>query len=215
MPSCAFQKFENNLLQEVYNILDSHYRLNHVGKGRRGLGHITRSGVLMLCAAWELYLEELLLESVQILTERAEGPRDLPKKVYKEIAHHVRSVKDESKPLDMAGDGWKNVFESHAKNGIGGINTPKSTQIDPLFEKYLGLEELSSCWSYGKGDIDHFVSIRGDIAHRGRDAGYVHKGTLTRYKEVIYTSCIETDNHVADYIRDNPPSGNSPWYRRH
>jgi len=50
MPSTSFLKFETNMLTDVDRIISSHTQLNHDGRGRRGLGHITRSGVLMLCA---------------------------------------------------------------------------------------------------------------------------------------------------------------------
>ena len=70
----------------------------------RGLGHITRSGVLMLCAAWELYLEELLIESARVIVDRAASPDDLPEKVQKEIAKTVRDSKHELKPLQLAGE---------------------------------------------------------------------------------------------------------------
>jgi len=66
------------MLDDVDRLIESHGQLNHDGMGRRGLGHITRSGVLMLCAAWELYLEEMLVESVRILIRRATSPNQLP-----------------------------------------------------------------------------------------------------------------------------------------
>jgi hypothetical protein len=95
MPSVALQKFERNLLKDVDRISQSHDQLNHDGLGRRGLGHITRSGVLMLCAAWELYLEELLVESVRLFIHRAISPDQLPQYVQKEIAKTVRESKHE------------------------------------------------------------------------------------------------------------------------
>lgn len=99
MPSNALAKFESNLLVDVDRLIESHGQLNHQGMGRRGLGHITRSGVLMLCAAWELYLEEVLVESARIIIDRAASPDDLPRKVQQEIAKAVRESKHELKPL--------------------------------------------------------------------------------------------------------------------
>jgi hypothetical protein len=113
MPSSALIKFENNMLVDVDRIIQSHGQLNHDGMGRRGLGHITRSGVLMLCAAWELYLEELLIESARIFIRRAHSPGQLPQPVQKEIAKVVRESKHELKPLELAGDGWKIIYDNH------------------------------------------------------------------------------------------------------
>ncbi|WP_197030545.1 HEPN domain-containing protein, partial [Halomonas sp. BC04] len=110
MPSASFRKFENNLLIDVDRIIDSHYHLNHDGGGKRGLGHITRSGVLMLCAAWELYIEEVLLEGVDYFTHQLDSPKGLPKPVQKEIARSVKEAKHDLKPLELAGEGWKDLY---------------------------------------------------------------------------------------------------------
>ncbi len=213
MPSSALSKFENNLLVDVDRLIESHGQLNHQGMGRRGLGHITRSGVLMLCAAWELYLEELLIESAKILGDRAGAPSDLPKSVQKEIAKAVRESKHELKPLELAGDGWCDVYIDHARVRAQHLNTPKSGNVDPLYKCLVGIEGLSDAWSVGANNIDDFVTTRGDIAHRGRAAGYVKIGKLRTYKDQVVRTVIDTDNALVDFLRDNI-RGRAPWRRR-
>ncbi len=213
MPSSALQKFERNMLVDVDRIIESHGQLNHDGLGRRGLGHITRSGVLMLCAAWELYLEELLVESVRTLIRRADIPTQLPQHVQKEISKTVRESKHELKPLELAGDGWKTVYDNHTTQTIQGLNTPKSTNIDPLFKRFVGIENLSNSWSIGEEALNAFVTARGDIAHRGRDAGYITIINLHEYRAQILRCVIDTDNAMADFIQ-RKSIGGSPWRRR-
>jgi len=214
MPSAALQKFEGNLLVDVARIIESHGKLNHDGMGRRGLGHLTRSGVLMLCAAWELYLEELLLESARVLIARAQSPDQLPVPVQKEIAKSVRDSKHELKALELAGDGWKTIYENLVGQTVAGLNTPKSTNVDLLFQRLLGLEKMSEEWFHGAALLNAFVTARGDIAHRGRDAGYVTIVQLTVYRDQVTRTVIDTDNAVADFIRANSLSGRTPWRRR-
>ncbi|MEG4314742.1 HEPN domain-containing protein [Pseudomonas sp. FIP_A4] len=213
MPSSALQKFERNMLVDVDRIIESHGQLNHDGLGRRGLGHITRSGVLMLCAAWELYLEELLVESVRTLIRRADIPTQLPQHVQKEISKTVRESKHELKPLELAGDGWKTVYDNHTTQTIQGLNTPKSTNIDPLFKRFVGIENLSNSWSIGEEALNAFVTARGDIAHRGRNAGYITIINLHEYRAQILRCVIDTDNAMADFIQ-RKSIGGSPWRRR-
>ncbi len=213
MPSSALQKFERNMLVDVDRIIESHGQLNHDGLGRRGLGHITRSGVLMLCAAWELYLEELLVESVRTLIRRADIPTQLPQHVQKEISKTVRESKHELKPLELAGDGWKTVYDNHTTQTIQGLNTPKSTNIDPLFKRFVGIENLSNSWSIGEEALNAFVTARGDIAHQGRDAGYITIINLHEYRAQILRCVIDTDNAMADFIQ-RKSIGGSPWRRR-
>ena len=214
MPSSALLKFENNLLVDVDRIIKSHGQLNHEGMGRRGLGHITRSGVLMLCAAWELYLEELLVESARVLIKCATSPNQLPQPVQKEIAKVVRESKHELKPLELAGYGWATVYDNHVCQTVSGLNTPKSTTLNPLFKRLLGIETISASWSIGADVLNEFVTARGDIAHRGRDAGYVTIGRLHEYRSQITRTVVDTDNAMADFIQVNSSDGRSPWRRR-
>lgn len=213
MPSAALLKFENNLLGEVNRLIKSHRDLNHDGYGRRGLGHITRSGVLMLCAAWELYVEELLMESVKCFRDRLATPKELPKEVQKELSKHVKDSKHELKPLELAGDGWESLYMNHTTQTVELLNTPKSENLNILFRRFLGVKELSDQWSLGSKIIDDFVKARGDIAHRGRDTRYVTINKLNEYKTQVIQTILETDNFLADHLRDHTVGG-SPWRRR-
>jgi hypothetical protein len=65
--------------------------------------------------------------------------------------------------------------------------------------------------SIGSNEIDEFVTVRGSIAHRGREAEYIRIQDLSeRYKIDIEKVAIEIDNKVSDYIRDNT-DGKKPW----
>lgn len=213
MPSVAFQKFEKNMLDDVDRIIQSHKQLNHRGLGRRGLGHITRSGVLMLCAAWELYLEEIIVESVNVLIARATSPTSLPQAVQKEIAKHVKDSKHELKALELAGDGWKVTYHNHTTQSLVGFNTPKSVNVNRLFERFVGIADLSDDWSIGSSSLDKFVAVRGDIAHKGKDAGYITISNLNDYRSQIHRCVIDTDNTLANHLKKST-SGSAPWRRR-
>lgn len=214
MPSAALGKFESNLLVDVDRLIESHEQLNHAGRGRRGLGHITRSAVLMLCAAWELYIEEVLLESVHHLKSSCQSPNELPLTVRKELAKCVRDAKDELKPLELAGDGWRTTFRNHTVTTIAALNTPKSSVLDPLFQRFLGLADVSAAWSETAAAVNAFVECRGEIAHRGRDARYVTVAQARSYRRSLLTTVVDTDNKLAEHLRAICPCGRVPWRRR-
>ncbi len=144
MPSQSLLKFESNLLVDVDRLIESHAQLNHDGGGKRGLGHITRSGVLMLCAAWELYLEELAIEAANYLSGRVSRPLELPKPVKKELARAVKEAKNHLKPLELAGEGWKDVYGEHVRLLAQSLNTPKAARVDALFSVTTGFESISA-----------------------------------------------------------------------
>ncbi|MEC9407058.1 MAG: HEPN domain-containing protein [Pseudomonadota bacterium] len=202
------------MLVDVDRVIESHADLNHEGQGRRGLGHITRGGVLLLCASWELYLEEVLLECSEVFLDRLDSPAQLPIPVQKQLAKSVRDSKHELQPLKLAGDGWKTIYRSVVAQQCGVLNTPKSNNLDPLFKRLIGIEKISQSWSVGEECVNGFVSARGDIAHRGRDAGYVTINSLHGYRELIVRSVTESDNELASYMRQSTPQDRMVWRRR-
>jgi hypothetical protein len=83
---------------------------------------------------------------------------------------------------------------------VSGLNTPKSTNLDLLFKRLVGIETISARWSIGADALNQFVTARGDIAHRGRDAGYATIGRLCEYRGQITRTVVDTDNAMADFI---------------
>lgn len=214
MPSNSLAKFEKKMLVDVKRIIESHRTLNHGGGGRRSLGHITRSGVLMLCASWELYVEELAMEVAGCLACRANDPTLLPLGAQKELSRFVRDHKHKLKPLELAGSGWEQVYTAHVKEVMGRLNSPKADPIDETYKRLLGWENPSQNWTLGKDFINKFVKVRGDVAHRGSDAAYVRIDHLRdNYIVGISATVLEHDNAACDFIYKNSV-GVRPWRRR-
>jgi hypothetical protein len=181
--------------------------------GRKALGHITRSGVVMLCAAWELYVEDLLIECTRYLSNNTSKPLELPLQVQKYLAKRVRDNKNELKLLELGGSGWRDVYITYCQNEVRGINTPKTTILEPIYEKFIGLKNLSDMWTIGGTYITDFVSVRGDIAHNGRSSSYINLWELIQYNDSIKFTAKEMDNKVCDYIFGLVTHTIQPWRR--
>jgi len=136
MPSGSLLRFESNMLTDVERIIASHGQLNYRGKGRSGLGHITRSEVLMLCAAWELYIEEVMREGLGYFLSKPDSPKELLKIIQKELSSNVKNPKHELKPLELAGEGWKSSHINHAEEVLRGVSTPQSGNLNPLLKRF-------------------------------------------------------------------------------
>lgn len=214
MPSKAFTRYKSKLISDVNALIETHAELNPPGRGRRSLGHITRGAVVMLCAAWEIYLEEVIRDSVRYLSEHTPEPKVLPKAAAKELSKFVKNHDHELKPLDLAIDGWKITYQSLADVLIASFNTPKSGPANELFRRTLGVSCVSDWWSVGTETVDDFVSVRGEIAHRGSDANYTTLVDLQKYLEQINTSVLDTDNALCDYLKSCDGAPDSPWRRR-
>ncbi|HHC5061570.1 TPA: HEPN domain-containing protein [Aeromonas veronii] len=210
MPSQAYRKFLYNTL-DVDRLISSHNILSPSSRGRRGLGHITRSGVVLLCAAWEVYVEELVVECSQYLANSFFNPNELPVPVKKNLAKFIKEHKNELKLLELGGSGWRDVYINYCKDNATKINTPKPTILDPLYKQLIGLDGLSDFWSCGADYIKDFVGVRGGIAHNGRSSGYVTVRELIEYRDTILFTAKETDNQICDYAFGAVRSTIQPW----
>jgi hypothetical protein len=73
------------------------------------------------------------------------------------------------------------------------LNTPKTDQIDDLFVRAVGINKVSSRWYWNnmtaqraRDKLDEYVSLRGEVAHRGRAA----KTTIQKKQVVAYYSHV-------------------------
>jgi len=215
MPSSALGKFEGVMMRDVDRIIQTHSSIQNGTPGNMGLGHLTGAGVLLLCAAWELYIEEVIIESVKHSIDRCVSPDDLPNIVKKTISDYVRNSKHQLKPLTMAGDGWKVIYLEIAREWVTGLNTPKSNNINEGFHKILGIQNLSSSWTLGVKAINDFVTARGDVAHQGSDAGNIRMNVLSgTYKIQVCKCAIETDNALTTFLRSAFSPNTYTWNRR-
>jgi HEPN superfamily RiboL-PSP-like protein len=210
MPSEAFKIYRYNIV-DVERLFESHKALGGTTQGKRGLGHITRSSVVMLCAAWEMYIEQLLVESATLLSKVVEEPTQLPLQVQKTIAKYVKKSEHELKVLALAGTGWEDILVEMARVDADKLNTPKSGVLDPLFESHIGLIDLSNHWSLGKKDINDFVTVRGGIAHKGRHADYTPIWRVKEYARELWATAADSDNAVAEHLRLVSPMQKKPW----
>lgn len=154
MPSNARKKFLKKLLPDVDALLDTHRSMNPNGGGRRALGHITRAGVTTLCAAWELYNEEVLMESAKVLARRSSKPSELPLAIQQKIARIVRTAKNEMAPLRLIEPGWRQVYLDEVETLAEALNTPKFGNLHELFKKCIDLGDMSRDWRHSSNELN-------------------------------------------------------------
>ena len=213
MPSQSYSIFQN-LLVDVDKIIKTYNILKDNGKNLGGLGHLSRSGILMLCAAWETYNEELLLETIDVICNHVDNASLLPVKVKKTISTKIRADRNEIMPIELTGFGWKNYWKIEAEKEVQALNTPKSDKLKILFHRYTGIDDITSFWeNYSDYEIDNFVSLRGGIAHKGRNAKNVRIDSLKNYYEIIKLTVIDTDSYLAEHIKNNYIKSGYPWMR--
>ncbi|MEK4091711.1 HEPN domain-containing protein [Viridibacillus sp. FSL H8-0110] len=208
MPSTAYKTFNNYNLKDIERLLDNHETVKGTGKGKRALDHITRSTILLLVASWELYIEEVVIESVEILIEKLDNPINLPNAVKKSISNYVKNDKNELAAFKLAGEGWKNIYRELIVAETDRLNTPKKDPINILFNRYLGLVNVSQYWK--TNSLNTIVTHRGQIAHRVKSINYVTVNEVELYIEEIKQHVIETDKILCSYLKRI--TTHTPWY---
>ncbi len=211
MPSKSAKLFNDKLLPDVNALIKTHGDVNPAGPGKRNLGHLTRSGVVMLCAAWELYVEEVAIESAEFLTKDPETPDFLPKAVKTKLADLAKNHKHHHGALQLCGNGWKKFYIDGVRDHVSSLNTPKADKIQAIFSAWFDLTDVSKIWTSSTKSLDDFVSQRGDIAHRGASADYVTIKNLIDLKELIKGFVSDTDNGLSEHLKKISSNKKKPW----
>ena len=209
MPSKARQNFESYPLKDIDLLMETH-REWHTGKGKP-YTVLTRSGIFLLCAAFELFCEEIIRESVFQIVKNKNHPNDLCDNIKKSLAAAAKSDKNELAVLRLSGDGWKDYYIERTNLDIQSLNTPSSKNIVDLFKKLTDID-VSSVFSPIDADLDKFIKKRGDIAHKGSRAGHVSMKDLEADYEFICGVVSNLDNYLIEPLLEL--SGTRPWYRR-
>lgn len=213
MPSKSRALFRDRLLPDVTNLIETHRQVNPKGQGRRRLGHITRSGVVMLCAAWELYVEQVLIEGASFLSGQVSLPSELPERVRGKLSQAAKNNPHKFGVLDLCGDGWKSVYLRALTREVEKLNTPKHGPVKMLFHDWLGWDAFGSSWRHTEKDLNDFVTLRGEIAHRGADARYIQVKELVGLKTLIDEIVVDTDRELSKFLKGANPRKRRPWNR--
>lgn len=182
---------------------------------------LNRSAIIFVTACWESYIEDLAVEAFDYLLLNAQDSTVIPNKVKSLAVKGLRENQNSLAVWEIADGGWRDVVTRHKtevhKTWLEKFNTPKTAQVNDLYQNMVGLNQLSSHWRWKKmtaakaeAALDDFITIRGNIAHRIRDAKPVAKNTGTRYLKHISQIVERCESAVARHLQNL--TGTSPWY---
>lgn len=209
MPSHARRNFRKYPLRDVEMLRDMH-RQQHRGQGRP-YSVLTRSGIFLLCAAWELYCEEVIEESVRHILDWCENPLHLPEQPRRTLAQSVKNDKHDLAALRLAGDGWKEYYRDRATENLSALNTPSAVKVTDLFNRLVGVD-VTPVLEPISDRLTAFISKRGDIAHQGAQAGHVSINDLDADYILVCEAVRDLDNFLITPMRTI--IGRQPWNRQ-
>lgn len=187
---------------------------------RRRVEVLNKSGIVLLVACWEAFVEDLAGNAFDALLAGATAPTVFPQSVLTLAAAALRDDKDPRALWRLAGPGWRTVLSDHRAavidRYIGRLNTPRPKQVDEMFEKLLGIKGLSKVW-YWKGAtvdanekrLDALVTLRGEIAHRVAAKKSVRKRDVVLAAAFIQSLAARSSNAVGVFVKARV--GHLPW----
>lgn len=225
MPSKAHRTFYKNL-KDVYNLAETYATINEIKhehkRGRRHLGHLTKGGIILLSGAWEVYVEDLLIETVEFITKNSNEPSNLPDKFKGKICEYVNQNPHNLKALSLCNGGWKQTCMEIVEKEINGLNTPRAHKVQSLYDAFFdnGItkilakkQEIAGVKKYIPKDsyfkkLDELVNLRCEYAH-ARSSIYTSKKVLNGYIDTV-KQCV---NHMETNICQGAANivGKSPW----
>jgi len=215
-------KHANNLIdniKEVDRLKEIHSQITPGGPGRkRDVEVLHKSAIVLLVACWEAFVEDMATESLQYMISEAKSPSVLPKNVLERVASRKAGIS----AWELAGTGWKKALRDNLTEVLarttGTLNTPRTAQVDELFEKAIGLPSISSSWYWSgrsvesaAASLDRLVTLRGSIAHRVSAAQAVELKYVDRARQFIYRLVVKSHNCVCRFLESTVER--SPWTR--
>jgi hypothetical protein len=140
-----------------------------------------------------------------------------------DIAKELREQKDSMDVWQLAGDGWQTYLRHRLTRVRQQRNrqwsNADSAKVDAFFAEVLGITKVTEAWHWwpaisvpvAKRKLDDIVTLRGDIAHRGKTLRYVkkqrvvsalsHVRKLVKVTDAKVTADLETITGVAPWTQ--------------
>lgn len=212
MPSQSYGRFQRNLetvtrLQESYEIIRRH----RSSRGKGAFDHITRSAVLFLVSAFEVYIEEVTCECCELNISLARDAQRLPHGVRSTIDCAVTKKNTSFSPISLCDEGWRDVYRQITQEATEKFNTPKVPQVKQLFGNYIGTTDLLIDGITNIDRLDDFVRFRGEITHRVKATSYVKIEKVVESKALIEGLVREIDKMLLNFLHAAYPDKRAPW----
>ncbi len=213
MPSQAGQSFSENR-KDIERLVKIHSDVAGDEAGRKwGVEVLNKSAIVLICATWEAYVEDLVQEGVEHICLYCPNPTQLPVNLQREIADEIKRQSNTNpvSPWKLAANGWQTELRNNLSRLKGlyvqNWNTPKWGNVDLLIEKALGLPQVSSYWkrkaltiAKARKKLDDYVVLRGGIAHRLMPGKTVYKYDATGFLKHVTRLVEFTDNAINRHL---------------
>ena len=201
-------KAAQELLGDVNSLLDHHPAQKDPKPGKPagpGYGPLLRAGASLCYTAWEVYVEESLIETVEWLLTNKKAD-ELPEKLRSWVAEQS------SDPWVFVGDSWRSAVLELVRlriegdsDGRYGFNTASVRGVESLYKSILGFCPLREIkWQKKtnaavRKQVSELVKIRGEIVHRGSTPDALNLGLVRNWADFVRRLIEKFDEHMVEF----------------
>lgn len=186
----------------------------------RGHPVLNKTGIVLTCAYWEAFCEDIASEALDHLIQHMEDFTNLPVKLWRDLATQLIEDKNDLAVWNLAGHGWRDELRNRSAKFTAArnfsFNTPKPDQVDELFAHTIGIVAMSDCWtpsvpscktngpllaSESRTLLRDFVAVRGAIAHRGKPDQILLLAHVRKYADLVGGLAMKTNDRIETAAR--------------
>ena len=199
-------------LAEVRRLIEIHSEVAGQGPGYKDdVEILNKSAIVMLVACWESFVEDLVSGAFDVMLDNADTHNVFPDCVLTLASKGLKEANDNRLVWQLAGEGWQKILKAHKEKSVSryvdNFNTPRAENVDALFANLLGLNQISTGWSWkgmsskqSKQKLSDLVTLRGSIAHRVATSEAVHKADVRDYLDFIRRLSVKISNQVQEHL---------------
>lgn len=168
---------------------------------------IYKNLIINICASFEVFLEETLVQSIDFISEKAESSKEIPANIKVRIAENLINKSDNRQIWEISDDGWRNHLKINLEALKNKFHTPRPDKIDDYFYKSIGIKSISKNWKWSgfsaknsEDYLNNFMTLRGNIVHRYKPNKQIHKIDILRHINFLHRICCITANTVDDKV---------------
>lgn len=225
MYSKSFKSLKKNLT-EVDRLFEIHREIGGSDPGRRHqrLEVINKSAIVLTCAYWEAFIEELCIEAATCLVKqiKIKEPDKVPQSLRASCLKCL-NIKEVGEFWKVAVSDWKKIVIQNAefraqgkRDGDYGFTTPSVENIKDLFKHTLALEDVTQSWRWqgqrrknAEEKLGQFIGLRSKIVHGVSPRNSVHLQYAEQQRDFIRNLGAATDENVKLHLFSI--TGKSPW----
>ena len=195
MPSTARRRFEGKVV-EIEFLLEIHEDVVREGGSREfsKLQVLHKSGIVLLTAAWEMYVESILMESIAFLS--------------------AIGISGNSSAIQYRF--LQRLAVSGVETLLGQFHTPSSANTRKHFRDVLGIDDITRAWGRegltpkaAKIELDGWLNDRHAIAHGAASDAEFLKEDVERFLQFLTITVANTDDETKRHLVFL--TGTDPW----